>query len=597
MTVSRSRPDTRAHPTVSPARRRWIHERRALTRVARGALPADRYLEGGTLLNVYTGELYPANVAIKGERIAYVGARDDMVGPRTEVLSAAGRILCPGYIEPHAHPWLMATPAALARHVLPLGTTSIVADDLPLYELGGERGFRVAVEALSRGPLKYYWLVRLHSQSRSGGESRRFPTIALARLLASPWVAAAGEVTRWPEAWEGDPALLERLALAAERRRRIEGHTAGASVEKLAGLAAAGLSSCHEAITAREALDRARAGLAVILRQSSLRPDLKELLAALKEAPGLTARVMLTTDGSSPAFVAERGFVDHLVAVAMEAGVPPVDAYRMVTLNPAFHFGLDAEIGGIAAGRYADLLLLRDLSEPRPETVISRGRVVARDQTLLASVPEPPWARIFASRSARLAVRWRVGADDFVLPRRGRQPVIRFVSAVITRLEERSLEPGDLLAALIDREGRWICPGVVAGFCPELDGLATTVSTDFQILVLGRDARAMAAAVNRLLALGGGIVVVEGGRVSYELALPLGGIMSRQPLAVLAERERELFALLKAHGYAHHDPLFTLLFLVADFLPEVRLTARGVWDVKGRKVLAPSRRLARRRGA
>jgi adenine deaminase len=111
----------------------WVRERRALAAVARGAAPADIFIEEGTLLNVYTGECYPANVAIKGERVAYVGGRADMVGPRTEVLSARGRVLCPGYIEPHSHPWNLVTPAGLARHVLPLCTTTIFADNHPVY--------------------------------------------------------------------------------------------------------------------------------------------------------------------------------------------------------------------------------------------------------------------------------------------------------------------------------------------------------------------------------------------------------------------------------------------------------------------------------
>lgn len=564
--------------------------------MARGALHADCYVRGGTLLNVYTGELYPANVAIKGERIAYVGARDDMVGPRTEVISAEGRILCPGYIEPHAHPWHLGTPAALARHVLPLGTTTIVADNLPLYELAGPKGFLAAIRALARGQLKYYWMVRLHSQSRMKDELRRFPVSVLARLLDSPLVVAAGELTRWPEAGEGDPELFERLALAPARRKRIEGHTAGASVEKIMGLAAAGFTSCHEPITPQEVLARARAGIAVMLRQSALRPDLPALLAALKEAPGLASRVMLTTDGSSPAFIAEHGFSDHLVRIALEAGVAPLDAYRMVTLNPAAYFGLDQEIGGIAPGRYADLLLLRDVSDPCPESVIARGRVVACDGRLLERVPEPPWERIFSGRVGRLAVRWRATAEDFGLPLRSELPVIRFVSAVITRPEERGFRDGDLRAALLDREGRWICPGVVAGFCQELDGLASTVSTDFGILALGRDPSAMARAVNRLLEIRGGIVITEGDRVIFELALPIGGLMSREPLTTLAARERELHAVLAARGYPYHAPLFSLLFLTADFLPGVRLTERGIWDVKRRKVLSPSRPLRARGG-
>jgi adenine deaminase len=348
-------------------------ERRALIAVARGDATADLYLAGATLLNVYTGELYPANVATRGERIAYVGLRRDMVGPRTRVLDVAGRFLVPGYIDPHVHPGHLVTPSELARHVLPLGTTSVFADTLQFWELGGLGAFRAVARALARSPLKFYWMIRVHGQSRTAGEARRFAHRDLARALAEPWVVAAGEVTRWPEIHAGDPDMLARLDLALRRGLRVEGHTAGAAEEKLPGLAAGGVSSDHEPITAREALARARQGIAVMLRESSLRPDLGSLLDALKEAPGLASRLMLTVDGSMPAFVRDHGFVDHLIRVALAGGVAPADAYRMATLNAATYFGRDADLGGIAPGRYADVCVLADLAEPRPELVVARG--------------------------------------------------------------------------------------------------------------------------------------------------------------------------------------------------------------------------------
>jgi adenine deaminase len=396
-----------------------------------------------------------------------------------------------------------------------------------------------------------------------------------------------GEVTRWPDAWSGQRDMLRRLDLA--RGRRVEGHTAGAAPDKLAAIAAAGFSSDHEPITAQEVLARARQGIAVMLRQSSLRPDLSGLLDALKEAPGLASRVMLTCDGSMPAFIRDHGFVDHLLRVALDCGVPPIDAYRMATLNPATYYGLDADLGGIAPGRWADVCVLRDLSEPRPQTVIARGAVAADEGRLLVRVPEVPWRRVTVSARARLSLRWRARAEDFALPERERYPVVRLVSAVITRLEERPLAPGDLFAALVDRGGRWLAPAVVAGFADRLDGLASTITTDFNILVLGRRPAAMAAAVNRLLAIHGGIVIVDGSRVAHELPLPVGGVMMPGSLEAVAEREDALRAALVARGYPHHEPLFTLFFLAADFLPAARLTPRGVWDVKQSRVLLPSR--------
>jgi adenine deaminase len=563
--------------------------RRALAAVARGEAPADLYVRGGTLLNVYTGELYPAHVAVRGERIAYVGLREDMVGARTAVLDATGRILVPGYIDPHVHPTHLVTLSAFARHLLPLGTTTLVADTLEFWALGGPRAFRAVAAAMARSPLKFYWMVRVHAQSRSRGESRHFAPRDLADALDHPWVVAAGEVTRWADAHRGAPYLLRRLALARGRGKRVEGHTAGASAERLPALAAAGFTSDHEPITAREVLERARQGMAVMLRDSSLRPDLRGLLDALRDAPGLAARAMLTADGSMPAFIRDHGFVDHLIRVALERGVAPADAYRMATLNAASYFGLEGDVGGIAPGRYADLCVLPDLREPRPQAVVARGRVAAIEGQLRVRIPEPAWSRVFSSPAARLAVRWRARPEDFALPPRPRYPVMKLVSAVIARLEERPLAEGDLFAALLDREGRWTAPGVVAGFADRLDGLASTVTTDFNILAMGRRPEAMARAVNRLLALRGGIVIAEGGAIAYELALPLGGVMARTSLPEAAAREDELRAILAARGYAFHDPLFTLFFMAADFLPSVRLTPRGVWDVKRGRVLLPSR--------
>jgi adenine deaminase len=572
-------------------------DRVTLTAVARGDAPADRYLRGGTLLNVYTGEIYPASVAIAGERIAYVGSSDTMVGTRTEVIDVTGRLLVPGYIEPHAHPTHLVTPAALARYVLPLGTTTMFADTLHFLELGGLRAFLAGADALGGSPLKFYWMVRVHGQSRAPGEARRFPLRDVARALAHPWAAAVGEVTRWPEVHGGAPRLLRRLELALERRLRVEGHTAGAAAEKIPALAAGGLTSDHEPITVDEVLSRARQGIAVMLRDSSLRPDLADLLDTLKRAPALASRLMLTSDGAMPAFVEANGFVDHTIRVALDRGVAPIEAYRMATLNPATYFNRDTDLGAIAPGRYADVCVLADLSQPRPEIVIARGGVAAVGGTLRVRVPEPDWRRVFSSARARLTVRWRCRPDEFRMPSHPRAPVLRLVSAVITRLEERPFTEGDLLAALIDREGRWIAPALLAGFADRVAGLATTTTTDFNILALGRDPVAIAHAVNRLLDLRGGIVLVDRDAdtasapvIAFERALPIGGVMSKGSLVDAAAAEREFQRLVTARGYAFHDPLFTLFFLAADFLPAVRLSPRGVWDVKGARVLLPSRR-------
>jgi adenine deaminase len=299
---------------------------------------------------------------------------------------------------------------------------------------------------------------------------------------------------------------------------------------------------------------------------------------------------MLTADGSMPRFIRDHGFIDHCLRLALDRGIAPLDAYRMATLNPATYFHRDGDLGAIAPGRYADVCVLPDLAEPRPGAVIARGRLAARGGVLEASIPEAPWRRILDSRRARLAVRWRADAADFAVPAREIYPVIRLASAVITRREDRPRAPHDLHAALLDREGRWVAPALLAGFGDRIDGLASTITTDFNILAIGRSPDALASAVNRVLSIHGGIVLVEGRRVVFELPLPFGGIMTGVPLTTVAEAEDRFREALAARGHPFHDPLFTLFFLAAEFLPHIRLSPQGVWDVRRREVVLPARR-------
>src|SRR2546428_2344695 len=339
---------------------------------------------------------------------------------------------------------------------------------------------------------------RPRARPRPPEAPRRYPLGDLARAMTHPAAVAVGEVTRWPDAWAGRPEMLKRLALAHGPGRRVEGHTAGAKAEKIAAIAAAGFTSDHEPITAPQVLERARQGISVMLRESSLRPDLAGLLDALKAAPALVSRLMLTCDGSMPAFILANGFMDHALRLALDRGVPPIDAYRMATLNAATYYGLDADLGAVAPGRYADVCVLRDLAEPRPEMVIAGGRVAADRGEMLARMPEVPWQRAFTSAEARLNVRWRARAEDFALPPRDRYPVARLVSAVITRLEERPLAPGDLHAALVDRRGRWVAPAVVAGFAGGSPlRPAATVTTHLNIFLPRRGPAAAAPPARR----------------------------------------------------------------------------------------------------
>jgi len=575
-------------------------EHARLVETARGDRPADLFVRGGTIANVYSGEFYEGNVAVTAGRIAYVGEGERAAGPDTEIIDAKGMIVAPGYIEAHFHPWVLYNPVSLVEGVLPLGTTTIVADNLFFFMQMGHEGFAKMAGDLRDLPLQYLWMVRLTSQATFPGEEEMFALDNVEPLLRRDDVLGTAEVTRWPALAAGDPALISSIRKAKSLGKIVDGHTGGASESRLQPVAAAGIDADHEAITKEEVLNRLRLGIWTMLRNSSLRPDLPELLRSITENGISTQRLIMTTDGPSPEFLAEHGLVDGMLRVAVDNGVVPMQALQMVTINPATLFRIDGQVGGIGIGRRADLLLLPDLKSFRPETVISRGRVVAERGELRVPLPDVEWDS-YGSRP-HFDPDLDLG-DPALYPQERSQaevPVIHLRSAVITerkdarvRSENGLVVPdGDALhAALIDREGAWISRAFVSGFAPKLDGLASTYNTTTHLLVLGKRPKSIARAAWRVRELEGGIVVVEGDKVTFETALPVAGMMSGLPFAEVVELNRRLSRAVAKAGYEHHDILYTLLFLTCDFLPALRLTPLGLLDVKSSETLAAAERL------
>ncbi len=568
---------------------RTVDETRALMAVARGDEPPDLLVTGGRVLNVYSGELLPGTVAVAAGRTAYVGERPIEAGASTTVVDARGKVIAPGYVDPHGHPQAMYTPDELARAVLPRGTTAIVADTLMLLNLTVPDATLPALAALAAMPLRYFWILRLHGQAHSPHDPTTLNEERLEALLALDDVRTLGEITRWTQVYAGEAGLLERIARGVAAGRRVEGHAPGVSADRVQVLAAAGFSSDHEAITAEQALARLRAGLYVMLRHGSLRPDLPALAPVITGSRAFSGRIMLTPDGPNAAFVQEKGYMDHLLDVSLRLGVDPVAAYQMVTINPATYFGLDEEMGGLAPGRRADLVVLEGLDRPMPQAVIAAGQLVAQDGRLVADLPAMPWDRWLRPFTPG---DWRPDPSFFSLDGLPQQaPAMHFENTVITRRRDvaigKDLPEGVLRLALLDPAGRWRCRALLSGFAERIGGLATTYTSGAGMYVLGRDPSDMAAAASRAMDLGGGVVLAEGGAVVFELPLPLGGLMSPRPMGEVAADLVALTALLRARGYAHHDLAYSLLFFGFDSLPYVRLTYRGLWDVTGNRVLLP----------
>ena len=576
---------------------RTLEDLRLLLDVAAGRRAADLYLDGATLLNVYSGELYPANVAVAGGRIAYVGSNRGMIGPETQVRTYPGKILAPGYIDPHTHVTGMATPVEFAREVLRTGTTTLVADAMQLMLQTPPERLVPLLESLSAMPVRLLWAVRLHLSSHLP-EEEMFSLDRVRALLELDAVRSVGEVTRWPAVYHGDEDLLRKMAAALAAGRRIDGHAPGASYDRLTALAAAGWSSDHEGITAADITNRLRAGLYTMLRHSSLRPDVPALAPAITPERARAGRLMFTADGPEAATIAREGYLDHVIRQAIAAGIEPVLAYQMATIAPAAYVGLDEDLGGIAAGRRANIVVLDDLREPRPSTVFADGRIAAENGACTAPFPKIAWAEVIPRR---FAPEWDPAPALFDRPAAAGPggaavPALVLENSVITRRQDvpaaahdgRLALPASFVhLALVDPRGRWIVRSALGNFVQRLGGLACTFNVTAHLTVLGRDAGDMARAARRVLDLGGGIVAVEDGRTAFEFPLPIGGIMSPEPFAAVAERASALAAFLRARGYPHTDPHYTLLFLTLDSLPDVRVTYRGVWDVRRNRVITP----------
>ncbi|MBO8168799.1 MAG: adenine deaminase [Thermoanaerobacteraceae bacterium] len=562
-----------------------------LMEVSRGERAADMIITGGRLINVYSGEIYQADVAVYQGRIAYVGTERKKQGAGTRIIKANGYFLCPGFIEPHGHPWSIFDPYSLAGLMLPHGTTAMMGENLLPYTAWGLDFFIDFMELANSLPFNFYWLVRAFPQSGECRDPELFSLEHLERLFSHPKVLSIGEMSRWFQVYTGQEEALKKIQLAKNCNIRIDGHTAGASYEKLNALVAGGITACHEPITAEQALHRLRLGLWTILRHNSLRPDILELAGLITEKKADTSRIMLTTDSTTPLYAARHGYTDGILRLLVQKGVDPVTAIQLATINPATYFGLDTEIGGIAPGRKADILLLPDLKNFQPDTVIVKGDVVVKNGKLTEDFPSFPWNTL-PETTTGLSESIAGSPDTYRLHKTkpGPWPVINLKNAVITELTWEKIPDTDLDRWLVEKEllyisllsktGEWIVTGLLRNFSPQLKGLASTFNMSGDYLVVGSSRRAMALAAQRALQLQGGIVVADDRHVTAELPLPMAGKISREKPEAILRKLQQVADKITAAGYHFNDLLYTLLFFNTDHLPEVRITTDGILEVK-----------------
>ena len=429
------------------------------------------------------------------------------------------------------------------------------------------------------------------------------PRNDLDTLLARDEILGLGE-SYWQGVLQNRDLFMPIFEKTRAHGKTLEGHTAGARGGKLLAYAACGISSCHEPIRAEEVLDRLRLGIHVMIREGSIRRDLAEI-AAIRDMLPDTRRLILTTDGISPGDLMNMGYMEYLVQKAIDCGFDPVVAVQMATLNVAEHFGLDDRIGGIAPGRYADMVLIPDPQTIRATCVVSSGRIIARDGCLEVA----PRKHRFASASVnsiRLpdpfeASDFRLtfgGAGDKVTVR-----VIEMVTDLVTREAlldlpvadgEIKIDPAGGLAmvAAIDRNGApgRSFTGLIKGFGLRAGAMACSAAWDTAcVIVVGTDAADMACCVNRIRDMQGGAAVCQGGRVVAELPLPVFGLISERPIEELASTINAVKRAAAGLGVEFPDPLLSLIALTGAAIPFLRICEEGLVNFKdGRTVGLPA---------
>ncbi|HIQ09368.1 MAG TPA: adenine deaminase [Anaerolineaceae bacterium] len=582
--------------------RGWKEWRRELIDVAMGRRPADLVIRNGRWVSVQSGEILPhTDIAVAQGRIAYIGPdASHAIGTETEVVDAGGMYLVPGLLDAHMHIESgMVTVTEFVRAVIPHGTTGMFVDPHEIANVFGLKGVRLMVDEARVQPIHVWVQVPSCVPSAPGVETSG-GTITpedVAEAMAWEGVIGLGEMMNFPGVFQGDEKMLAEMAATAAAGKVIGGHYASPDLGlPFHGYVVGGPEDDHEGTRVEDAIARVRQGMKVMLRFGSAWHDVAAQVKAITEH-GLDPRhFLLCTDDSHAETLVTEGHMDRVVRHAIAQGLPPITAIQMATLNTAEHFGVARQVGLLAPGRWADILLVPDLADFRPARVYAKGRLLAEDGRLLIDLPPYPYPD-WACQSVQLAR--PLTAEDFRLVTQANPTARVHVIGVIenqapTRhlVMEVPVQDGEIRpdrerdlakVALVERHHGTgtVQVGLVHGFgftapC----AIASTVAHDsHHMLVVGTDEAQMVLAANKLAEVGGGQVVVKDSQVIGLVPLPIAGLMSDARAEEVARQAATVLAGFRACGCTLNNPNMQLSLLALVVIPELRLSDKGLVDV------------------
>jgi adenine deaminase len=575
---------------------------RHLVDVAMGREPADLVIRDGRWVCVQSGDIVlSTDIAIAGDRVAYVG--DDAshsIGSETDVIDAGGRYLVPGLLDGHMHVESgMITVTEFVRAVLPHGTTGMFIDPHEIANVFGLRGIRMMVDEANLQPIHVWVQIPSCVPSATGLETpgASIGPEEVAEGLKWPGVIGLGEMMNFPGVFQSDSKLHAEMAETQAAGKVIGGHYASLDLGlPFHGYVAGGAADDHEGTRVEDAVARVRQGMKVMMRLGSAWHDVASQIKAVTEM-GLDPRhFLLVTDDSHSGTLVHDGHMDRVVRHAIAQGVDPLMAIQMATLNTAEHFGVAHEMGQIAPGRYADILLITDLSGMAIDQVIAKGVSVVENGAFQITLPSYTYPEE-AYQSVRL--KRELVPEDFVISASadGEQTVhvigvienqapTRHLRFPMTPRDEKFVaDPTRDLAkvALVERHRGTgeIQLGFVQGFgLTDKCAIASTVAHDsHHLLAVGTDDRSLAYAVNELHRIGGGQIVVRGEDTLAQVELPIAGLMSDERAEVVAEKAEELLEGFRAIGCSLNSANMQLSLLALVVIPELRISDKGLVDV------------------
>ena len=568
-----------------------------------GEKKADLVLKNCNLLSVYTREIIPkTQIAIFNDRIAYVGQdASHTLGSKTKIIDVNGKYVSPGFADPHLHIDQFVLPSEFAKKALLCGVTSLFSDPIDIVSVGGYKGFQEFLKLGENLPIRIFQVVPGGLPVDAKFSNSNSLSLSQEKLAVKhPHVLGLGEVFSWTKVTLREPKTMKSLSAMLECDCIINGHTAGASDKKLNAYVSSGILSCHAPINFDQVLERLRLGMWIMIREGSIRRDLKEIIPRVLSHGTYLNRLMFCSDGLDPLDIAKFGHIDHCVRESIKLGLKPIDAITMATKNNFDYYNMGKDLGGIAPGKFADILIFDDLKSFKPSQVFVGGNLVVSNGKIITLIKKksiPGWIK----KTVKLK---KFTKNDFLIKSKKKDVLANTIfleTEIITKIGSAQLKSVDgQVSASLDSDVWKVAAfdrthgtnrhaiGFLENFGADIGAFASTWSFhENDLIVIGSNDSDMAVASNHLVKNQGGLVVVKSGKILASLPFQVAGIISTESFEKVTSNFEKINNSILDSGCNFSRPHLIPLFLPFLALPSVRILSGGIVDVKKRSYISP----------